>query len=76
MLVIRVTNDNVSGCVDSGYPKSTGIYQAMLILPAGVQWQSLRLKAEFEVKGVLRPVRWACRQKVSADRSLTLRQNY
>ena len=67
---------NVSGCVDPGYPKPIGIHQTMLVLPAGVPWQGLRLKAELEVKGVRHPVRWACRQKVNLDGSLTLRHNY
>jgi hypothetical protein len=67
---------NVSGCVDPGYPKPTGVHQAMLILPAGIPWEGLRLKAELEVKGVRHPVRWACRQKVNEDGSLTLRHNY
>jgi hypothetical protein len=48
----------------------------MLTLPAGVPWKGLRLKAELEVKGVRHPVRWACRQKVNEDGSLTLRHNY
>ena len=67
---------HVSGCVDAGYPKPIGVHQAMLMLPAGVVWQGLRLKAELEVKGVRYPVRWACRQKLNADGSLTLRHNY
>jgi hypothetical protein len=67
---------NVSGCVDPGYPKPTGVHQVMLMLPAGAQWEGLRLKAELEVKGVRYPVRWACRQKVNSDGSLTLRRNY
>jgi hypothetical protein len=67
---------NVSGCVDPGFPKPTGVHQAMLMLPAGVPWQGLRLKAELEVKGVRHAVRWACRQKVNTDGSLTLRHNY
>ncbi|HMK22761.1 MAG TPA: hypothetical protein VK466_10530, partial [Terriglobales bacterium] len=74
-----VTPDNkvlASGCVDPGYPKPIGIRQAMLMLPAGMQWEGLLLKAEVEVKGVRRPLRWACRQKVNADGSLTLRHNY
>ena len=80
--VLRLTvfsEDNkirVSGCIDAGYPKPTGVHQAMLMLPAGVQWEGLRLKAELEVKGVRYPVRWACRQKVNSDGSLTLRHNY
>jgi hypothetical protein len=67
---------NVSGCIDAGYPKPTGVHQAMLMLPSGVQWEGLRLKAELEVKAVCYPVRWACRQKVNSDGSLTLRHNY
>src|SRR5215813_10768846 len=67
---------NVSGCVDPGYPKPTGVHQAMLMLPAGAQWEGLRLQGELEVKGVRHPVRWACRQKVNSDGSLTLRHNY
>jgi hypothetical protein len=67
---------NVSGCVDAGYPKPTGVHQAMLTLPAGTQPAGLRLKAEIEVKGVRHPIGWACRQKVNADGTLTLRHNY
>ena len=66
---------NVSGCVDPGYPKPTGIRQAMLMLPAGTEWQGLKLKGELEVKGVRRPMSWACRQKTNPDGSLTLRRN-
>ena len=66
----------VSGCVDAGYPTPTGVHQAMLMLPAGAKWEGLRLKAELEVKGVRYPARWACRQKLNADGSLTLRHNY
>jgi len=66
---------NVSGCVDPGYPKPTGIRQAMLMLPPGTDWRGLRLKAELEVKGVRYPVTWACRQKTNADGSLTLARN-
>ena len=65
-----------SGCVDPGYPRPTGVHQAMLMLPAGVKADGLRLKAELEVKGARYPVRWACRQKVNADGTLTLRHNY
>ncbi len=67
---------NVSGCVDAGYPKPVGVHQAMLVLAPGVECAGLRLKAELEVKGVRYPVRWACRQKVNGDGSLTLRHNY
>jgi hypothetical protein len=43
---------NVSGCVDAGYPKPTGVHQVMLMLPSGAQWEGLRLKGELEVKGI------------------------
>lgn len=66
---------NVSGCIDPGYPKPVGIRQAMLMLPRGSKWSGLKLKAELEVKGVLYPVRWACRQSTNADGSLTLQRN-
>ncbi|QXQ06771.1 twin-arginine translocation signal domain-containing protein [Sphingosinicellaceae bacterium] len=66
---------NASGCVDAGYPEPTGIRQAMLMLPSDAKWAGLKLKAEIEVKGVLYPVRWACRQHLNADGSLTLRRN-
>jgi hypothetical protein len=35
--------------------------------------QQLNLRAELEVKGVRRPVRWACQQKTNPDGSLTIR---
>ena len=66
---------NVSRCVDPGYPKPTGIRQAMLMLPPGTEWQGLKLKAELEVKGVRHPMNWACHQKTNSDGSLTLRRN-
>ena len=63
---------NVSGCLDPGYPKPQGVRQAMLMLPGGVDWKGLRLKAELEVKGVRHPVSWACRQRTNGDGTLTL----
>jgi len=62
----------VSGCLDPGYPRPRGVRQAMLMLPEGVDWKGLRLKAELEVKGVRHPVSWACRQKINDDGTLTL----
>lgn len=79
--ILRVTvfNDvgsvKVSGCLDPGYPKTTGVRQAMFILPKGTNWIGLKVKAEIEVKGVLYPVEWACHQKLNEDGSLTLNPN-
>lgn len=64
-----------SGCLDAGYPLPGKIRQAQFVLPAGVKWQGARLKAEIEVKGMRYPVRWACRQKLNDDGSLTLQPN-
>jgi hypothetical protein len=38
-------------------------------------WEGLRLSVELEVKGARHPLRWACRQSLNADGSLTLRRN-
>ncbi|QNQ12211.1 hypothetical protein H3Z74_23455 [Sphingomonas alpina] len=79
--VVRLTvqdgqgRDLTGGCVDAGYPHPTGIHQAMLMLPRGYGWEGLRLKAELEVKGARHPLRWACRQQLNADSSLTLKRN-
>ncbi|NQT23829.1 hypothetical protein HQ585_00580 [candidate division KSB1 bacterium] len=64
-----------TGCLDPGYPLPQGVRQAMIILPKGVDWKGLKVKAELEVKGVTYPVNWACHQKTNADGSLTLRPN-
>jgi hypothetical protein len=63
---------NVSGCLDPGYPRPGGVRQALLMLPEGVDWKGLRLRAELEVKGVRHPLSWACRQKTNDDGTLTL----
>ncbi len=63
----------VGGSLDPGYPKPGKVRQAQFILPKGTDWKGLILKAEIKVKGVRRPVRWACHQKTNDDGSLTLR---
>lgn len=62
-----------TGCLDPGYPLPGKVRQAQLPLPKETKWQGLRLKAEIEVKGQLYPVQWACRQKLNADGTLTMR---
>jgi hypothetical protein len=63
----------VAGGLDAGYPLPGKVRQAKLPLPKGTKWQGLRLKAEIDVKGQRHPVRWACRQKLNEDGTLTLR---
>lgn len=79
--VLRVTvlsadgNPLYSGCLDAGYPLPGKIRQAQFVLPKGIKWQGLKLKAEIEVKGMRYPVRWACHQQLNEDGSLSLRPN-
>ena len=65
---------NVGGSLDAAYPLPGKVRQAKFPLPKGTNWKGLRLKAEIEVKGQRYPVRWACRQKLNDDGSLTLRR--
>ncbi len=51
-----------SGSLDAGHPHGGRIRQASFILPAGMEGQRLRLRAELETRGVRRPVSWACGQ--------------
>jgi hypothetical protein len=79
--VLRVSVENQdgtvlkSGCLDPGYPLPGKVRQAQFVLPKGIKWQGLRLKAEIEVKGMRYPVQWACHQKLNEDGTLTLRPN-
>jgi hypothetical protein len=79
--VLRVTVESQegqplrSGCLDAGYPLPGKIRQAQFVLPRGTKWQGLKLRAEIEVKTMRYPVRWACRQELNEDGSLTLRPN-
>jgi hypothetical protein len=61
------------GGLDAGYPLPGKVRQAKLPLPRGTDWKGLRIKGEIEVKGQRYPVRWACKQSLNADGTLTLR---
>jgi hypothetical protein len=63
----------VGGNLDAGEPRAGQIRQASIILPKGMDGEKIVLRAELEVKGVRRPVRWACRQPTNPDGSLTIR---
>ncbi len=79
--LLRVTVETADGkvlkggCLDAGYPVPGKLRQAQFVLPPGTKFQGLKLRAEIEVKGMRYPVRWACRQKLNEDGSLTLRPN-
>ena len=63
----------VGGNLDAGQPYAGKLRQASIILPKGLDGQQVTLRAELEVKGVRRPVRWACHEKTNPDGSLTIR---
>ncbi len=63
----------VGGNLDAGLPYAGKLRQASLVLPKGLDGQHINLRAELEVKGVRRPVRWACHEKTNPDGSLTIR---
>jgi hypothetical protein len=64
----------VGGSLDAGHPHGGRLRQASFVLPKGMDGQVMKMRAELETRGgVRRPVRWACRQPLNADGSLTLR---
>jgi hypothetical protein len=63
----------VGGNLDAGQPYAGRIREASLILPKQMDGQQIVLRAELDVKGVRRPVRWACYERTNPDGSLTLR---
>lgn len=63
-----------SGTLDPGFPLPHRVRLARFLLPEGIQWEGLRLKAELLVKGVAHPIRWACRETLNPDGSLTLQR--
>jgi hypothetical protein len=65
----------ISGSLDPGYPLPGKVRQALFMLPKGTHIGDLSIGAEIEVKGVRRPLRWACSQELDVDGSLKLRRN-
>ncbi len=63
----------IGGNLDAGQPYAGHLRQCSLILPKGMDGTQIKLRAELEVKGVRRPVRWACHEPTNSDGSLTIR---
>jgi hypothetical protein len=63
----------LGGNLDAGQPYAGHFRQGSIILPKGMDGQQIKLRAELEVKGVKRPVRWACQHPTNPDGSLTIR---
>ncbi|MFB0516201.1 MAG: hypothetical protein ACETWG_06320 [Candidatus Neomarinimicrobiota bacterium] len=77
VLRITVASDDgkvsVGGCLDAGYPLPGKVRQAQFVLPKGTDWKGLKVRGEIGVKGIRRPIHWACYQGINEDGSLTLR---
>lgn len=61
--------------LEAGHPLPHQVKLVQLDLPAGLSWEGTRLKAQLIVKGMHHPIRWACREPVNADGSITLKRN-
>jgi hypothetical protein len=61
------------GSLDAGHPFAGRPRLASFPLHARLGGSGVRLRAEIEVKGVRRPVRWACAQPLDADGALVVR---
>jgi len=79
--VIRLTlldqsgNSISSATLEAGHPIPHQVRLARLELPEGVGWEGTRLRAELIVKGINHPIRWACRESINPDGSITLTRN-
>jgi hypothetical protein len=63
----------LGGNLDAGQPYAGQFRQASIILPKGMDGQQIKVRAELDVKGQKRPVRWACDHPTNPDGSLTIR---
>ncbi len=62
----------MGGALDPGHPYAGKLRHASFLLPEGVDYEGLTLRAEIETKGLRRPVKWACEQETNADGTLSL----
>jgi hypothetical protein len=63
---------SLGGGLDPGHPYGGRLRQCSFILPQGFEGKQMKLRAEIEVKGVLRPIRWACAQPLNKDGTFTI----
>lgn len=79
--IIRLTLLDQSGklisnaTLEAGHPIPHQVRLTRLELPADIGWEGKRLKAELIVKGMSHLVRWACRESINPDGSITLTRN-
>ena len=63
---------STGGGLDAGHPHGGRLRQCNFILPQGMEGKQLKVRAEIECKGVIRPVNWACAQPLNEDGSLSI----
>ena len=61
--------------LEAGHPTPHQVRLVSLELESGTGWEGMRLKGEIIVKGVSHPIRWACRESLNPDGTLTLKKN-
>jgi hypothetical protein len=68
-------NSLTSSTLEAGHPTPHQVRLVQLELPSGAGWEGMYLKAELIVKGLIHPIRWACREPLNPDGSLILKRN-
>jgi hypothetical protein len=76
--VLRITAETrdgralAAGGLDPGHPLAGRLRLASFVLPRGLAGREVRLRAELDVKGVRRAVRWACAQPLDDNGALVV----
>jgi len=79
--VVRLSLIDLSGnslstaLLEAGHPTPHQVRLVALELPAGINWEETRLKAELIIKSVCHSIRWACREVSHSDGSIALKRN-
>jgi hypothetical protein len=79
--MIRLTLLDQSGntissvTLEAGHPIPHQVRLTRLELPAHIGWEGTRLIAELIVKEMSHPIRWACRETLNPDGSITLKRD-
>jgi hypothetical protein len=68
-------NSLTSSTLEAGHPTPHQVRLVPLELPSGAGWEGMYLKAELIVKGLVHPIRWACREPLNPDGALILKRN-
>jgi hypothetical protein len=64
-------SESVGANLDAGQPHAGKVREASFIHPKRLDGKELNVLAAITTRGVVRPVRWACKEPLNADGSLT-----